>query len=65
MEWFHDTTLKIPNVQKSNKGSYWCVVNNCAGSQISKAAKLSIGTTPDINSILLVVVVVVVVVVGS
>ena len=38
------TTLKIPSVQKSNEGSYQCVISNCAGSQISTAAKLRIGT---------------------
>ena len=43
MEWSNDTTLKIPNVQKLNEGSYQCVVSNCAGSQISKEAKLYIG----------------------
>ena len=49
MEWSHDTTLKIPNVQKLNEGSYQCVVSNCAGSQTSTAAKLCIGKNPDIN----------------
>ena len=33
-------TLTIPSVQRSNEGSYRCVVSNCAGSQTSKAAKL-------------------------
>ena len=33
-------TLTIPSVQKSNEGSYRCVVSNCAGSRTSKAAKL-------------------------
>ena len=33
-------TLTIPTVQKSNEGSYRCVVSNCAGSRTSKAAKL-------------------------
>ena len=37
------TTLKIPNIQKLNEGSYQCVISNCAGSQISKPAKLSVG----------------------
>ena len=42
-EWSHGTTLKIPRVQKSDEGSYQCVVGNCAGRQTSKAAKLCIG----------------------
>ena len=43
MEWSDNTTLTIPSVQKWNEGSYQCVVSNCAGTQISTAAKLSIG----------------------
>ena len=43
MELTHGTALKIPNVQKLKEGSYQCVVSNCAGSQISKEAKLYIG----------------------
>ena len=42
IEWSDDNTLKIPSAQKCNEGSYQCVVSNCAGSQISTAAKLSI-----------------------
>ena len=37
------STVTIPSVQKSNEGSYRCVVSNCAGSQISKLAQLSVG----------------------
>ena len=37
------STLKIPCVQKYNKGSYRCIISNCAGSQLSKAAQLSVG----------------------
>ena len=51
MEWCDGTTLKIPNVQKLNEGSYHCVISNCVGSQISTAAKLSIGKNLDINRI--------------
>ena len=40
------TTLELPSVQKSDEGSYRCVVSNCAGSQISKAGKLCIGKDP-------------------
>ena len=36
------TTLTIPSVQKSNQGSYRCVVSNCAGSQTSRPAKLEV-----------------------
>ena len=36
------TTLTIPSVQKSNKGSYHCVIANCAGSQTSRPAKLEV-----------------------
>ena len=40
-------TLTIPSVQKSNEGSYCCVVSNCAGSRTSKAAKLfDVGKNP-------------------
>ena len=35
-------TLIISNVQKSNEGSYRCVVSNCAGNQISNSAKLEV-----------------------
>ena len=44
------STLIIPNVQKSNKGSYCCVVSNCTGSWTSNPAKLSIGKYPTIHS---------------
>ena len=39
-------TLTISSVQKSNEGSYCCVVSNCAGSQTSEPAKLSFGKNP-------------------
>ena len=51
MNWYDGTTLKIPNVQKLNEGSYQCVISNCAGSQTSTAAELSIGKNLGINSI--------------
>ena len=35
--------LIISNVQKLNEGSYCCVVSNCAGTQTSKSAELSVG----------------------
>ena len=36
-------TLTIPSVQKSNEGRYYCTVSNCAGSEISKYATLTVG----------------------
>ena len=39
----HSSTLTIPRVQKSNEGSYCCVVSNCAGEQTSCPAKLTLG----------------------
>ena len=35
--------LIISSLQKLNEGTYRCVVSNCAGTQISKPAKLSVG----------------------
>ena len=35
-------TLTIPSVQKSNEGSYRCVISNCAGNETSKPAKLRV-----------------------
>ena len=40
-------TLTIPSVQKSNEGSYRCVISNCADSQTSNPAELSFGKNPD------------------
>ena len=42
-EWCNGATLTIPSVQKSNEGSYCCVVSNYAGNQTSNPAKLSVG----------------------
>ena len=36
-------TLTIPSVQKSNEGSYRCVISNYAGEQTSNAANLIVG----------------------
>ena len=41
--WCDGATLIIPSVQKSNEGSYCCVVSNCAGSQASNPAGLTVG----------------------
>jgi len=35
--------LSIPSVQKSNEGQYRCNISNCAGSQTSNTATLSLG----------------------
>ena len=37
------STLTIPSVQKSNKGSYRCTVSNLAGSETSECATLTVG----------------------
>ena len=41
-EGYDTATLTIHSVQKSNRGSYRCVISNCAGSQTSKPAKLEV-----------------------
>ena len=45
-EWSDGAKLTIPSVQKSNEGSYRCVISNCAGTQTSNSAKLSVGKNP-------------------
>ena len=47
-EWCDSATLTIPSVQKSNEGSYRCVISNYAGSQTSIPANLSVGKNPTI-----------------
>ena len=42
------STLTIPSVQKSNEGSYRCVVRNNAGKKASKPAQLKVGKDPTI-----------------
>ena len=39
----NSSTLTIPSVQKSNEGSYRCTVSNCAGSETSQYATLTVG----------------------
>ena len=39
----NSSTLTIPSVQKSNEGSYRCTVTNCAGSETSECATLTVG----------------------
>ena len=39
----NSSTLTIPSVQKSDEGSYHCVISNSAGSQISEPVHLRIG----------------------
>ena len=41
-EWCDGATLIIPSVQKSNEGSYCCVISNCAGNETSKPANLTV-----------------------
>ena len=45
------STVVVPSVQKSNEGSYRCVISNCAGTEMSNSAKLSVGecTTETLN----------------
>ena len=40
--------LTISIVQKLSEGSYRCVVSNCAGTQTSEPAKLSVGKIPQL-----------------
>ena len=47
--WCDGATLTIPSVQKSNEGSYRCVVRNCVGTKTSNPAELSVGNNPIIN----------------
>ena len=44
------STLTVPSVQKSSEGSYRCVVSNCAGTQTSNPAELSVGKNPTVNA---------------
>ena len=39
----NSSTLTIPTVQKSDEGSYYCTVSNCAGSETSECATLTVG----------------------
>jgi len=43
LKWCNGNTLSVPSIQKSNEGSYQCIISNCAGSRISKEANLSVG----------------------
>ena len=36
-------TLIIPSMEKSNEGSYRCTVSNCAGSETSQCATITVG----------------------
>ena len=47
-EWCDGATLTIPSVQKSNEGSYRCVISNYAGTLISKSTQLSVGKSKKI-----------------
>ena len=39
----NSSTLTIPSVQKSTEGSYCCIISNCAGSETSEYATLTVG----------------------
>ena len=47
----NSSTLIIPSVQKSNEGSYRCTVSNCAGSETSECATLTVGKEKAIQFI--------------
>ena len=42
-DWCDGATLTIPTVQKSNEGSYRCVISNYAGTLTSNPAQLCVG----------------------
>ena len=42
VDWADGNTLTIPSVRKLFEGSYRCVINNCAGIQISNQAELQV-----------------------
>ena len=47
----NSSTLTIPSVQKANEGSYCCTVSNCAGSETSECATLTVGKKKAIQFI--------------
>ena len=49
-KWYSGATLTIPNVEKSNEGSYRCVVSNFAGNKTSIPANLTVGKSSTFNS---------------
>ena len=48
-EGYDTATLTISSVQKSNRGSYRCVISNCVGCQLSNTAKLDRLSMPQRN----------------
>ena len=42
-----NSTLTIFSAQKSDEGSYHCVITNCAGKKTSKSAELNISKNPN------------------
>ena len=44
----NSSTLTILSVQKSDEGSYRCVISNRAGEKTSKLAKLTVGKNPNL-----------------
>ena len=49
-KWCSGATLNIPIVEKSNEGSYRCVVSNFAGNKTSFPANLTVGKSSTFNS---------------
>ena len=49
-KWCSGATLTIPNVEKSNEGSYRCVVSNFAGNETSIPANLTVGKSSTFKS---------------
>ena len=49
-KWCSGATLTIPNVEKSNEGSYRCVVSNFVGNETSIPANLTVGKSSTFNS---------------
>jgi len=43
VKWYKNSKGSNPSVQKSNEGSYCCTVSNCAGSETSECAILTVG----------------------
>ena len=50
-KWSKGATLSISKVEKSNEGSYRCIVSNFAGNQTSIPAKLTVGKGPKFKAL--------------
>ena len=49
--WCKGATMSISKVEKSNEGSYRCVVSNFAGNQTSIPANLTVGKSPTFKGL--------------